>query len=129
MRKTWRNWMEIKANTRWRQFRTARFMRESQNRVIYQASTTWCLEKGTQRKRIPGSQPQWSSTLESSSACSTRITLTSRRQLLLQLTLHHQWLGQQSSSPKLLSGNEDDQQKDVLRNASSETTRKPSESV
>ena len=113
MRTTWRNWTPetmIAGNTRWKQFGTARSMRESQNRVIYQASTTWCLGKGTQRKRIPRSQPQRSSILESLSACSTRTTLTSRRQLLLQSIPHHRWLGQQSSPPSLSIGNEDDQQ-------------------
>ena len=109
-------------------------MQGSQNRVTYQASTTWCFGKSIQKKRIPGSQPQRSSTLESSSARSTRTTLTSRRRLLLQSTPHHQWLGQQSSPPSLPSGNEDDQRKDdqrkdVLRSASSEETRKASESV
>ena len=57
MRRMRRNWtpMTITGNTRWKQFGTARSMRESQNRVTYQASTTGCLRKGTQRKKIPGS--------------------------------------------------------------------------
>ena len=104
-------------------------MRESQNRVTYQASTTWCLKKGTQRKRIPGNQPQRSSTLGSSSACSIRTILTSRQRPLLQSISHHQWLGQQSSPPSLPSRNEDDQRNDVLQSGSSEATRKASESV
>ena len=87
-----------------------------QNRATYQASTTWCLRKDTQRKRIPGSQPQRSSTLKSSSACSTRTTLTSRRQLLLQSILHYQWLSQQSSLLSPSSRNKDDRQ-DALRSA------------
>ena len=129
MRRTRRNWtlVTIAGNTRWKQFGTARSMRESQNRVTYQASTTWCLGKGTQRKRIPGSQPQWSSTLGSSSACSTKTIPTSQRRAFLSLTPCHQWLGQQpSSSP---NESEDDQRKDVLQSASSETTKKASESV
>ena len=115
--RTRRNWTPatmIAGNTSWKQFGTARSMRENQNRVIYQASTTWCLGKGTRRKRIPGSQPQRSSTLESSSARSTRTTLTSRRRLLLQSTPHHRW----PSPPNLSSGNEDNRQ-DALRSAPS----------
>ena len=126
MRRTWRNWAETKANTRWKQFETARSMRESQNQITYQASTTWCLGKGIQRKKIPGSQPQRFSTLESSSAHSTRTILASRQRLLLPLTPRHRWLDQQSSSPQ--NESEDDQQKDVLRSASSEvTSRNPSQ--
>ena len=106
----------IAGNTRWKQFGTARSMRESQNWATYQISTTWCLGKSTQRKTIPGSQPQWFSTLESSSACSTKTTLTNRQRLLLQSIPHHQWLGRQSSPPSLSSRNKDDQQ-DALRSA------------
>ena len=124
MRRTWRNWtpVTIAGNTRWKQFGTARSMRESQNRANYQASTIWCLEKGTQKKRIPGNQPQRSSTLGSSSARSTKTILTSRQRLLLPSTPRHRWLGQQPSSPP--NESEDDQRKDVLRSASSEVTRK-----
>ena len=129
MRKMRKNWtpVTIPENTRWKQFETAQSMRESQNRVIYQAFTTWCLEKGTQKKRIPGSQPQQSRILGSSSARSTRTILTNRQQPLLPLTPHHQWLGQQSSSTP--NESKDDQQKNVLRSMSSKATKKASESV
>ena len=103
-------------NTRWKQFETAQSMQKSQNWATYQASTIWCLGKGIQKKKIPGSQPQRSSILGSSSAHSTRTTLTSRRRLLLQSTPHHQWLGQQSSPLNLSSGNKDDRQ-DALQSA------------
>ena len=102
-------------------------MRESQNRVTYQASTTWCLEKGTQRKRIPGSQSQLSSILESLSAHSTRTNLAYRQRPLLPSTPRYRWLDQQSSSPPNKS--EDDQQKDVLQSTSSKVTKKTSESI
>ena len=82
---------------RWRQFGIARSMQESQNQVIYQGSTIWFLGKVIQKKKIPGSLIQRSNTLGSSSACSTRIILTSRQQSLRPLTLHHQWPGQPSS--------------------------------
>ena len=106
MRRTRRNWTPviIARNTRWKQFGTARSMQKSQNRVTYQAFTTWCFGKGIQKKKIPGSQPQRFSTLESSSACSIRTTLTSRRRLLLQSTPHHRWLDQ----PSFSSGKNDD---------------------
>ena len=121
-----RNWtpVTIAGNTRWKQFGTARSMRESQNQVTYQASTIWCLGKGIQRKRIPGSQPQQSSTLESSSARSTRTILTSRQRLLLPSTPHHQWLDQQPGPPSFSNKSEDDRQ-DALKNApNEEATRK-----
>ena len=122
-----RNWtpVPIAGNTSWKQFGTVQSMREGQNRVTYQVSTTWYLGKGTQRKGIPGSQPQRSSTLGSSLARSTRTILTSRQRPFLQSTPHHRWLGQQSSPPSLPSGNEDDRQ-DALRSAPkrSEATRK-----
>ena len=121
MRRTRRNWtpVTIAGNTRWKQFGIARSMQESQNRVTYQASTTWCLGKNIQRKRIPGSQPQRSSTLESLLACSTRTTLTSWQRLLLQSIPHHQWL----DLPSLSSGNKDNQQ-DALRSAPSRANRR-----
>ena len=121
MRRTQKNWtpVTIAGNTRWKQFGTVWSMQESQNRVTYQASTTWCLEKSIQRKKIPRSQPQRSSTLESSSARSTRTILTSRRQLLLQSTPHHQWLDQLSLS----NGKKDDQQ-DALRSAPRRANRR-----
>ena len=112
---TRRNWTPatmIAGNTKWRQFGTARSMQESQNQVIYQVSTIWSHGKDIQKKRIPGSQLQRSSTLESSSARSTKTTLTSRRQHLLQSIPHHRWL----DSLSLSSGNEDDQQ-NALRSA------------
>ena len=120
-----RNWtpVTIAGNMRWKQFGTARSMQESQNQVIYQVSTIWSHGKDIQRKKIPGSQPQRSSTLESSLARSTRTILTSRQRPLLQSTPHHRWLGQQSSPPSLSSGNEGDQQ-DALRSAPNEVTRK-----
>ena len=96
-------------STKWRQFGTARSMRESQNQVIYQVSTIWSHGKHIQRKRIPGSQLQWSSTSGSSSACSTTTTLTSQSQLLLLLTSHHRWLDQQSSQLDLPNESEDNQ--------------------
>ena len=102
-------------------------MQKSQNRVTYQASTTWCLGKGTQRKRIPRSQPQRSTILKSSSARSTRTTLISQQQPLLPSIPRHQWLDQRSSSPP--NESEDDQQKDVLQSASSEATRKASKLI
>ena len=61
--------------------------------------------------------------LRSSSARSTRTTLTSRQRLLLQLTSHHRWLDQLSSPPSLSSGNKGDQQ-DALRSVSNEVIRK-----
>ena len=127
MRRNWTPGTMIAGNTRWKQFGTARSMRESQNRVTYQASTTWCLGKGIQRKRIPGSQPQQSSTLESSSACSTRTILTSQQRLLLPLTPHHRWLDQQPGPPSLSYKSKGDRvdRQDALRNApNEEVTRK-----
>ena len=124
--RTRRNWTPatmIVGNTRWKQFGTARSMQESQNQVTYQVSTIWCLGKGIQKKKIPGSQPQRSSTLESPSACSTRIILTSRQQLLLPSTPHHRWLDQQPGPPSLSNKSEGDRQ-DALRNAPNEVTRK-----
>ena len=96
-------------STKWRQFGTARSMRESQNQVIYQVSTIWSHRKDIQRKRIPESQLQRSSTSESSSACSTRTILTSRPQLLLLSTPHHQWLDRQSSQLDLPNKSKNDQ--------------------
>ena len=103
-------------NIKWKQFGTARSMQKSQNQVTYQASTIWCLEKGIQKKKIPGSQPQRSSTLENLSTHSTKTILTSQQQLFFLLTLHHRWLDQQPSPPSFPSGNKDDQQ-DVLKSA------------
>ena len=96
IRRTRRNWtlVTIAGNTRWKQFGTARSIRESQNRAIYQVSTIWFHGRNIQRKKIPGSQPQRSSILESISAHSSRTTLISRWQHLLQSTLHHRWLDQ-----------------------------------
>ena len=96
-------------STKWRQFGTARSMRESQNQVIYQVSTIWSHGKDIQRKRIPGSQLQRSSTSESSSARSTRTILTSQPRLLLLLTPHPQWLDRQLSRLDLLNESKDDQ--------------------
>ena len=45
-------------STSWRQFGTARSMRECQNQVIYQVSTIWSHGKDIQRKKIPKSQFQ-----------------------------------------------------------------------
>ena len=84
-------------------------MQESQNRVIYQVSTIWFHGKDIQRKRIPGSQFQRSSTSESSSARSTRTILTSRPRLLLLSTPHPRWLDRQSSRLDLPNESEDDQ--------------------
>ena len=96
-------------STKWRQFGTARSMRESQNLVIYQVSTIWSHRKDMQRKKIPRSQLQRFSTSGSSSARSTRTTLTSRQRLLLLLTPHHRWLDRQSSRLDLPNESEDDQ--------------------
>ena len=92
---------------KWRQFATVRSMRESQNQVIYQVSIIWSHEKDIQRKRIPGSQLQRSSTSESSSACSTKTILTIRLGLLLLLTPHQQWLDRQSSRLDLQNKSKD----------------------
>ena len=100
----------MKAGSRkWRQFGTARSIRESQNRVIYQVSIIWSYEKDIQRKRIPRNQLQWSSTSESSSACSIKTILTSRPRLLLLSTPHHRWLDRQSSRLDLPNESEDNQ--------------------
>ena len=102
-------------------------MQESQSQAIYQVSTIWSHGKDIRRKKIPESQPQQSNTLESSSARSTRTTLTSRQWLLLQSIPDHQWLNQQSSSPSLSSGKEDDRQdalKSVKKRNKEEATRK-----
>ena len=110
--RTRRNWTpatRIAGNTKWRQFGTARSMQESQNQVIYQVSTIWSPGKDIQKKRIPGSQFQRSSTSESSSARSTKIILTSQPRLLLLSTPHHQRLNRQSSQRSLLNKSEDDQ--------------------
>ena len=96
-------------STKWRQFGTARSMRENQNQVIYQVSTIWSHKKDIQRKRIPRSQLQRSSTSKSSLARSTRTILTSRPQLLLLSTLHHRWLDQQSNRLDLPNKSKDDQ--------------------
>ena len=96
-------------STKWRQFGTVRSMRESQNQVIYQVSTIWSHGKDIQRKRIPGSQLQPSSTSESSSARSTRTILTSRPRLLLLSTPHHRWLDRQSSRLYLPNKSKDNQ--------------------
>ena len=96
-------------STKWRQFGIAQSMQESQNQVIYQVSTTWSHGKDIQRKRIPGSQLQPSSTSESSSACSTMTILTSQPRLLLILTPHPQWLDRQSSRLDLLNKSKDNQ--------------------
>ena len=97
--KTRRNWTPVTMraeSTRWRQFVTARSMRESQ-RVIYQGSTIWFLGKVIQKKKIPGSLHRPFSTLGSSSARSTKIIRTSRQRPLRPSTLHHRWPGQPSS--------------------------------
>ena len=110
--RTRRNWTpatRIAGNTKWRQFGTARSMQESQNQVIYQVSTIWSHGKDIQKKRIPGSQLQRSSTSESSSARSTRTILTSRPRLLLLSTPHHRWLDRRSSRRSLANESEDDQ--------------------
>ena len=99
----------IAGSTKWRQFGTARSMQESQNQVIYQVSTIWSHGKDIQKKRIPGSQLQRSSTSESSSARSTRTILTSRPRLLLLSTPHHRWLDRRSSRRSLSNESEDDQ--------------------
>ena len=100
MRTTRRNWTPvtmIAVSMRWRQFVTARSMRESQNQVIYQVSTIWFLGKVIQKKKIPGSLHRPFSTLGSSSARSTKIIRTSRQRPLRPSTLHHRWPGQPSS--------------------------------
>ena len=90
IRITRRNWTPTTAgSTKWRQFGTIQFMRESQNWAIYQAFTIWFHGRDIQRKRIPGSQPQRSSTLESLSARFTKTILTSQQQLLLLSTPCH----------------------------------------
>ena len=120
--RTRRNWTpatRIAGNTKWRQFGTARSMQESQNQVIYQVSTIWSHGKDIQKKRIPGSQPQRSSTSESSSARSARITLTSQPRLLLLSTPHHQRLDRQldrQSSRRSLSNKSKDDQPTALTN-------------
>ena len=96
-------------STKWRQFGTTRSMQESQNQVTYQVSTTWSHRKDIQRKRIPWSQVQPSSTFESSSARSTRTILTSRPRLLLLSTPRHRWLDRQSRPLSLSNESEDDQ--------------------
>ena len=83
-------------STKWRQFETAWSMRESQNQVIYQVSIIWSHGKDIQRKKIPRSQLQRSSTSESSLACSTKTILISQQRLLLLLTPHYRWLDRQS---------------------------------
>ena len=109
----------IARSTKWRQFETARSMRESQNQVIYQVSTIWSHKKDIQKKRIPGSQLQRSSTSESSSARSTRIILTSQPRLLLLSTPHHRRLDRQldrQSSRRSLSNESEDDQPTALTN-------------
>ena len=109
----------IAGNTKCRQFRTARSMQESQNQVIYQVSTIWSHGKDIQKKRIPGSQLQRSSTSESSSARSTRIILTSQPRLLLLSTPHHRRLDRQldrQSSRRSLSNESEDDQPTTLTN-------------
>ena len=96
-------------STKWRQFGTARSMRESQNQVTYQVSIIWSHRKDFQRKRIPESQLQWSSISESSLARSTRTIFTSRPRLLLLSTLHHRWPDRQSSRLGLPNESKDDQ--------------------
>ena len=100
--------MKVRSTKR-RQFRTVRSIQESQNQVIYQVSTIWSHRKNIQRKRIPGSQLQRSSTSESSSAHSTRTILTSQPRLLLLSTPHHRWPDRQSSQLGLPNESEDDQ--------------------
>ena len=114
-------------STKWRQFRTARSMQESQNQVIYQASTIWFHGKDIRRKRILGSRPWRYNTFGSCLASSTTRTPTSRRQYPFPLIPLHPWQNQQSSSPQ--SGNKDDQQKALQSALKSEATRKVSESV
>ena len=106
-------------STRWRQFGTARSMRESQNQVIYQVSTIWSYGKDILRKKIPGSQLQQSSTSESSSAHSIKTILTSQPRLFLLSTPHHRWLNRQSdrqSSPLSLPNESKDDQPTTLTN-------------
>ena len=95
-------------STKWRQFGTARSMRESQNQVIYQVSTTWSHGKDIKRKRIPGSQLQRPSTSENSSAHSTKTILTNRPRLFLLLVSQHRWLDQESSRQDLSNKSEND---------------------
>ena len=99
----------IAGSIKWRQFGIARSMQESQNQVIYQVSTIWSHGKDIQRKRIPRSQLQQFNTSESSSARFTKTILTSRPQLLLQSTSHHQWLDRQSILLSLSNKRENDQ--------------------
>ena len=66
-------------------------------RVIYQGSIIWFFGKVIQKKKIPGSLHRPFNTLESSSARSIRIILTSRQRPLRPSTLHHRWPGQPSS--------------------------------
>ena len=108
--RTW-SWTPVTktGSMKWRQFGTARSMQGSQSQAIYQVSTIWSHGKDIRRKKIPGNQPQRSNTSESSSARSTRIILTSRLRLLRLLTLHHQWLDQQSSPQSLPNKTMDDQ--------------------
>ena len=113
----------IEENTKWRLFETMRFMHESQNRVIYPGSIIWFLGKATQKKKTPGNLTQRSNTLESSSARSTGIILTSRQQPLRPSTLLHQWPGQPSDPLPPRSGNEAVQPR-TLANALEETELK-----
>ena len=99
----------IAGSTKWRQFKTVRFMRGSQNQVIYQIFIIWSHGKDIQRKRIPGGQLQQSNNLKSLSARSTRIILTSQSRLFLLSTPYHRWLDRQSSPWSLPNKSEDDQ--------------------
>ena len=94
IRTTQRNWTPamIAESTSWRQFGTARFMRESQNQVIYQGSTIWYLEKGIRRKKILESVHWQFNTLGNRSVHSIKIISISQQRPLRPLTLHHQWL-------------------------------------
>ena len=100
-------------------------MQKSQNQAIYQASTIWFYGKDIRKKRIPGSQPRRYNIFKSCLASFITTIPTSRQQRLLLLIPPPSWQNQQSSS--LQSGNEGDQQKDVLWNASNEVTKKISE--
>ena len=94
---------------KWRQFGIARFMRESQNQVIYQVSTILSHRKDIQKKIISRSLLQQSSTSKSSWARSIRAILTSRPQLLLLSTPYHQWLDRQLSPLSLSNKSKNNQ--------------------
>ena len=107
---SWNSKTTVTKNTRSRQFAAVLFMQKSQRVATYQAYTTWCHGRATQKRRIPGSQHQPSNISGDYSALFTKSTQRSQQQPHPPLIWLHQRLGLQlSQGPGTISESAADQ--------------------